>query len=113
MNLTLEPNAGYVVARVEESRFDAMTAPDFKSRMAHAIQGPAPKVVLELSRVSFIDSAALAAILSVVKSLPPEGDLRLAGARDSVRAVLRLTRLDKVLPIFDTEEEATASLAAR
>jgi len=113
MNLTVVPGPGYLVARVEESRFDALAAPDFKARMAQAIQGSSPRVVLDLSQVGFIDSAALAAILSVVKALPPEGDLRLAGARDSVRAVLRLTRLDKVLTIHETEEEATASLAGR
>ena len=113
MNLTLEPAEGYLLVRVEESRFDALAAPDFKARLATALAGAAPRIVLDLSPVSFIDSAALAAILSVVKGLPPEGDLRLAGPREPVRAVLRLTRLDKVLAIYPTAEEASASFEGR
>ena len=78
-----------------------------------ALAGSAPKVVLDLSRVAFIDSAGLASILSLVKGLPEGGDLRIAGARDAVRAVFRLTRLDKVLALHDTVEDAVAAVEAR
>ena len=62
--------------------------------MAGALSGASPKVVLDLSPVAFIDSAGLASILSLVKGLPEGGELRIAGARDAVRAVFRLTRLE-------------------
>lgn len=110
MNLTIEPQESFILARIEDARLDALSAPDFKSRMAGALTGSAPKVILDLSPVAFIDSAGLASILSLVKGLPEGGELRIAGARDAVRAVFRLTRLDKVLPLHDTFEDAAAAM---
>ena len=81
MNLTIEPRESHVLARIEDTRLDALSAPDFKARMSGALTGTAPKVVLDLSPVAFIDSAGLASILSLVKGLPEGGDLRIAGAR--------------------------------
>ncbi len=113
MNLTIEPKESFILARIEDARLDALSAPDFKARMAGALTGAAPKVVLDLSPVGFIDSAGLASILSLVKGLPEGGELRIAGARDAVRAVFRLTRLDKVLPLDDDLEASTAAMGAR
>jgi anti-sigma B factor antagonist len=113
MNLTIEPQESFVLARIEDARLDALSAPDFKSRMAGALTGGSPKVILDLSPVGFIDSAGLASILSLVKGLPEGGELRIAGARDAVRAVFRLTRLDKVLPPHDTLEGAPAAMGPR
>ena len=113
MNLTIEPQESFILARIEDSRLDALSAPDFKARMAGALTGATPKVILDLSPVSFIDSAGLASILSLVKGLPEGGDLRIAGARDAVRAVFRLTRLDKVLPLHETLEDAAAAAGAK
>ena len=113
MNLTIEPQESFILARIEDARLDALSAPDFKARMAGALTGAAPRVVLDLSSVSFIDSAGLASILSLVKGLPEGGDLRIAGARDAVRAVFRLTRLDKVLPLHDDLDEAVAAMGAK
>jgi anti-sigma B factor antagonist len=113
MNLTIEPRETFVLARIEDARLDALSAPDFRARMAGALTGSAPKVVLDLSPVAFIDSAGLASILSLVKGLPEGGDLRIVGTRDAVRAVFRLTRLDKVLALHDTLEEAAAAMGPR
>ena len=113
MNLTIEPQESFILARIEDARLDALSAPDFKARMAGALTGATPKVVLDLSPVGFIDSAGLASILSLVKGLPEGGELRIAGARDAVRAVFRLTRLDKVLPLHDDLDEAVAAMGAK
>ena len=113
MNLTIEPQESFILARIEDARLDALSAPDFKARMAGALTGATPKVVLDLSPVGFIDSAGLASILSIVKGLPEGGELRIAGAHDAVRAVFRLTRLDKVLPLHDDLEAAAAAMEAR
>lgn len=113
MNLTIEPQESFILARIEDSRLDALSAPDFKARMTGALTGAAPKVVLDLSLVAFIDSAGLASILSLLKGLPEGGEFRIAGPRDAVRAVFRLTRLDKVLPLHDTVEDAAAAMGSK
>lgn len=113
MNLTIEKREDCVLARVQEPRFDAVAAPDFKNRMSGVLSGGQQRVVLDLSPVQFIDSSAIAALLSVVKSVPQGSDLRLCGAQEQVRSVFRLTRLDKVIPLYETEEEALVSFPVR
>lgn len=76
--------------------------------------GPDPaRVVLEMSGVDFIDSACLGAIVALSRKIREGGgDLRLAQLTDEVRSIFQITRLDKVLKIFDSLQEATASFAS-
>lgn len=105
MNLELEPRGDVVVARIQDGRFVAGDAEDFKRKMAEA----GKRIVLDLGEVKFMDSGALGAVLGVLKSVQPAGDLRLASVQAPVRAVFRLTRLDKVLAI---DPDVEASVAA-
>ena len=41
MNLTIEPQESFILARIEDSRLDALSAPDFKARMTGALTGAA------------------------------------------------------------------------
>lgn len=109
MNLELQPRGDVVVARVLDHRFVVGDAADFKRRVSESLEAGGKRVVLDLSEVSFMDSGAIGAVLGMAKSLPQPGDLRLAAVRDSVKTVLRLTRLDKVLSLYPDVEAAVAS----
>ncbi|MCC6129308.1 MAG: STAS domain-containing protein [Acidobacteria bacterium] len=109
MNLSFEGQGDVVVVRLLSSRFEAEASDEFRRRMTEYIASGASHFVLDLSAVKFMDSGALGAVLSVVKSLPSTGDLRLAAVNDPVRTVLRLTRIDKVLSIFDDVDDALRS----
>ena len=110
MNLEMETRGRVLVARFLDPRFDAASVEDFRARMGGAIAGGAACIVLDLSPVRFMDSGALGSILAVLKTLPPGGDIRLSGVHEPVRSVFRMTRLDKVVGIDDTVEEAEAAL---
>lgn len=112
MNVEMETRGGIVVVRVLDSRFDAASAGDFRLRMGEAVAGGAKKIVVDLSPVRFMDSGALGSVLAVLKSLPPGGDLRLSGVHEPVRGVFRMTRLDKVVAIDDTVDDAAAAFGA-
>ena len=66
-----------------------------------------PRVVVNLEKVRYIDSAGVA---SLVESLKVSRDLKsgfaLYGLTKTTREVLELTRLIKVFEVYDTEEEA-------
>ena len=66
-----------------------------------------PRVVINLQRVNYIDSAGVA---SLVEGLKISRDLKsgfaLYGLSRTVREVLELTRLTRVFELYDTEEEA-------
>ncbi len=99
-----------LVAKVLDSRLDAKIAHEFKERMANLIEQGAKSVVLDLSNVDFIDSSGLGAIVSSLKVLGRRGDFAISGTSETVNTMFRLTRMDKVFRIFNTEDEAIRAL---
>ena len=65
------------------------------------------RLVVDLHAVDFIDSSGLGALIGGLKPARQQGgDLRIAAAGDQVRAVLKLTNLDRILSPYATVEEA-------
>ncbi len=98
-----------VVAPLEE-RLDARVATDFKERMAELIASGNTKIVLDLSRVEFIDSSGLGAIVSSLKRMGGRGDLVVCGLQETTMTLFRLTRMDRVFQVFDSEQQAVSAL---
>lgn len=99
MNLVAEAGPDTLIVRAEEERIDAAVAIQFKDRMRELVQGGAPRVVLDLSRVIFLDSSGLGAVVAVRKFLGPDRMLELSGLTPPVEKVFRLTRMDSVFTI--------------
>lgn len=98
-----------VVAPLEE-RLDARIATDFKERMAELIASGHSKIVLDLSKVEFIDSSGLGAIVSSLKRMGGRGDLVVCGLQETTMTLFRLTRMDRVFQVFDSEQQAISAL---
>lgn len=99
MELVAEERPGLRVVAVKADRIDAAAAIGFKDRMRELVQGAAPRVVLDLSRVAFLDSSGLGAVVAVMKLMGPDRCLELAGLTPTVEKVFRLTRMDSVFTI--------------
>ena len=68
------------------------------------------RIVLDLEKVRFIDSAGLGDLVAWKKrALQLGGDVRLLRPRDKVRDLFELMALTRVFRIFDDEAEAVAS----
>lgn len=91
-----------LVVTALEPRIDAAGAIRFKDRMRELVQNPAPRVILDLSQVNFLDSSGLGAVVAVMKILGPERKLELSGLTPTVQKVFRLTRMDSVFTIHDS-----------
>jgi len=91
---------------VMEDRIDAATAIQFKERMRDLTQTGDQRVVLDLSRVMFLDSSGLGAIVAVKKLLGPDRVLELSGLTATVQKVFRLTRMDTIFTIHPTHSDA-------
>lgn len=109
MQLEQSPHGDTLVVRVAEDRIDASTAIQFKDAMQAATVAARTRIVLDLSRVSFLDSSGLGAVVAVMKFCAPEIRLELAGLTPIVAKVFRLTRMDQVFRIHDTPDEALAA----
>ena len=67
----------------------------------------APRLILDLEAVSFVDSTGLGSVIAALKmARSSKGDLRLAAPNQQVRVVLELTTLDRVFAYYPTVEDA-------
>ena len=101
MELVAEQRGEILVVRAMQDRIDAAGAIQFKDRMRELTQADNPRVVLDMSRVAFLDSSGLGAVVAVMKALGPERKLELSGLTATVQKVFRLTPMDSVFIIHD------------
>ncbi|WP_121060528.1 STAS domain-containing protein [Chachezhania antarctica] len=112
MSLTSRTMGDVSVVNVDVDRIDAAIAIQFKEDMRAATQDGAPRVILDLSKVDFIDSSGLGAIVAIRKQLGEERQLDLAGLTSTVKKVFQLTRMDTVFKIYPDAETAVSAAAA-
>lgn len=112
MNVEFEFPGRYTVAKVLSRRLDAAAAASFKTEVGARLNLGDHHIVLDLQEVEFIDSTGLGAILSVLKKVPADGSFVLAGCHPNIVELIRLTRLERVLPRYASVADAAAALAA-
>jgi anti-sigma B factor antagonist len=93
-------------------RIDATAVQTQRATLLSLLDGGTTKFVLDLSRTLFLDSAAMAMLVSLMKrARQAGGDVRVVEPADeSVRRILRLTRLDLVLNLRASCEAALEGL---
>jgi len=70
------------------------------------------RLILDLSAVSTMDSAAIGAVVRCFRKLKSVGgDLRLACAPPVIARILDQTKVNKIVPTFATVSDAAASFA--
>ena len=100
-----------LVAKVLDKRIAADVAPQFKAHLAGYLKSGERSIVLDLEAVSFIDSSGLGALISSLKGIGGDGHLVISGASGAVATMFKLTRMDKILRLFSTSEEAVAAIS--
>ena len=79
----------------------------FRKEMELQLQTGHDKLVVDLTKVPLIDSSALGAIVTTLKSCQASGGkLVLLNPQKAVQEVLEVTHLATVIEIYDTEESA-------
>lgn len=91
--------------------FDLQAAEEFRRLAEMALaEGGVKNLCVNLSEVSFIDSSGLGAILGRYKRISQmDGQMTLVGASESVRYILELSGVLKIIPLFGSEEQATGA----
>lgn len=110
MDIRTEWRGRDLLLTVEEPRIDAASAVQFKDEMRRLAAEAAGRVVVDLSRVDFLDSSGLGAIVGVMKLLGAARPLELVGLTSNVAKVFRLTRMDTIFPIHATVGDAFPGL---
>ncbi len=69
-----------------------------------------PKVVLNLTHVTYVDSSGVGALMSLYTSARNAyGSIKLSNLTTRVRDLLQITKLATIFETFDTPEDAAAS----
>ena len=106
MQLAVSDQAGARVVTVPGPRLDAAVAESFKAELCRLIDGGVRSFALDVSRIEFMDSSGLGAIVACFKHLGTNGSMALAQPQEQVMKVLRLTRMNKVFTIRDAAATA-------
>jgi anti-sigma B factor antagonist len=93
-----------------EGALDLHVAPAVRTSLRAMIDKKPKRLVVDLSRVPYVDSSGLAVLIGAMQSLEQEGGLfMLAGARETVRVILESARLDKYFLLFPHVDAALAA----
>jgi anti-sigma B factor antagonist len=99
---------------VVAGEIDVFTAPLFKQAVVNMVADGQQHLYIDMREVSFMDSSGFGALLGATKRVRPEGgSLNLIGCNKTILRMLHLTRLDTILGVFETVEEAQRQLTAQ
>ncbi|MEM8978340.1 MAG: STAS domain-containing protein [Pseudomonadota bacterium] len=109
MDIETELRGASRLITIQDERIDAAVAIQFKDKMRAISDEGEAHLVVDLTKVSFVDSSGLGAIVASMKQLKPGQKIELAGLTPTVQKVFRLTRMDSV---FTIHEDVTSAFAA-
>jgi anti-sigma B factor antagonist len=87
---------------------DVYTSPQLKSALVEAADdGGCSVVVVDMDKVTFIDSSGLGVLVGALRRVREAGgDLRVVCGRENVVKIFRITGLDRVFAMFASVDEA-------
>jgi anti-sigma B factor antagonist len=91
-----------------EGELDLSSAPKLKWALADVLGAGCDRLVVDLSRVSFIDSTALGVLVGAHRSLSAGGRMSIACSHPDVLNIFELTGLDATFELFPTLDDALA-----
>jgi anti-sigma B factor antagonist len=98
----------FTVARIVDvtGDVDLGTSPNLRRALFDALR-EAPKLALNLRALRYIDSSGIATLIEVFRAAQRlQKDFVLFGLSPAVEDVFRLTHVNRIFRIFDTEEQA-------
>lgn len=88
---------------------DAYTVPQFREALAGVSH--APRLLIDLSEVPFMDSAGLGALIGGIRRVrEAEGEVAVACSRPTLTRLLHTTGFDRIVPVTESVDDAVAAL---
>lgn len=102
------PNPPKILAL--EGEVDLHVAPEISASLAKIIDEQPIRVVVDLSKVNYVDSSGLAALITATQNVETYGGrLMLTGVQDGVRTIIENASLDQFFLIFPHVDAALAA----
>ena len=109
MAIKAENKNGMIVCYVD-GEIDINTAPDIKKGFEKILAKKAPKIVINLNKVTYVDSSGLATLVEILKLMRSYGGkMRLSNLSPKIKSLFEITKLDKLFEIMADEVEAIST----
>ena len=94
-----------------EGEIDLHVSPRVSQMLGEMIQSKPSQVVVDLSRVTYVDSSGLAVLIQGMQQVEDYGGrFALAGVQENVLSILETARLDKIFLIYPHVDAALADI---
>jgi anti-sigma B factor antagonist len=92
-------------------QIDLYAAPEFKERVSRVIDEGASRVIIDLARVTFMDSTGLGVLIGALKRIrAASADLLLVVTDYDIERLFELTGLDGTFRIYRSRDDALEHL---
>src|SRR5215831_121590 len=93
-----------------EGDIDLHVSPVVRESLNAMVKKKPERIVIDLSRVTYIDSAGLAALILALQDVEAYGgQFLLSGLQETIRSIFETSRLDGVFRIFPNVDAALAA----
>lgn len=109
MAVKIDPRQGLTVCHID-GEIDINSSPAIKKSFDKLISQKTPKIVINLSKVTYVDSSGLATLVEILKNMRSyNGRMRLACMSPKIKSLFEITKLEKLFEILADEEAAIAN----
>jgi anti-anti-sigma factor len=113
MNLTTDRSQSVAIVRIGETRLMYPLLQDFQGAVMGLVNGGDKKVLIDLSKVTYVDSATIGCLMDLYRQITAAGGaLRLAGVQKRVETMLTMTGAHNFLKMFGDEASALQSFGS-
>ena len=90
-----------------EGEINLNTSPELRKLFGELLRDNIKKIVIDFSKVPYIDSSGLATLIELLQRLKKNGgSLRICSVSDQVKNVFEITKLHKLFEVYDDQRGA-------
>ena len=110
MQLQIEERGDVTLVHVQEAKLTYPVLSAFFSEVRQRVEAGSRKMVIDLSAVSYIDSASIGCLMDIHRLLQEKaGAVNLAGLQPRVETMISMTGVHKIIDIHREEADAVES----
>ena len=97
---------GHLILFVEDGYIDLSNSTKFRKYLDGTNDTNIKSLILDLTNVTYVDSTGLGALTNFHQGIQSRQNLSIVNANEQLGTTLRVTKIDQVIPIFDTLQQA-------
>jgi len=109
MNIDSERQPQVTILTPAIRRLDASVSAAFKEAIAREMEDEPRALIVDFSKVDFIDSSGLGTLVSLMKMMNGKGEMVLCALNPGIKNMFTLTRMDRIFRI-STDRAAALQL---